>query len=243
MFNNQPIEKLAYRNDGLLEVHSIFNTIQGEGPFTGQNAVFVRLAGCNLACPKCDTDYTSERSLLHPNDIVGAVEGYDPANKLVVITGGEPFRQDITELVLQLITHDFKVQIETNGTLPPPSGLFGELCAQVTYPHEACFIVCSPKTGNVHKSLRPLICAYKYVKSAGETMYAPNDGLPAQALDHIASPYLARPHVGFKGPIYIQPCDEQDDEKNAHNLKACVAAVMGHGYTLQLQIHKLINVE
>ena len=240
--NLQPIEKLAYRNDGLLEVHSIFNTIQGEGPFTGQNAVFVRLAGCNLACPKCDTDYTSERSLLHPSDIVGAVEGYDPANKLVVITGGEPFRQDITELVLKLISAKYNVQIETNGTLPPPSAYFQDFCQ--FYPGMGrCFIVCSPKTGNVHKSLHPLICAYKYVKSAGETMYAPNDGLPAQALDHIASPYLARPHVGFKGPIYIQPCDDQDEEKNSLNLKSCVTAVMEHGYTLQLQVHKLISME
>ena len=241
--NLQPIEKLAYRNDGLLEVHSIFNTIQGEGPFTGQNAVFVRLAGCNLACPKCDTDYTSERELMHPIEVFAKIKGFDAPNKLVVITGGEPFRQNISELVVELIVKGFKVQIETNGTLPPPSELFAELCAQLTYPHAACFIVCSPKTGNVHKKLQPLICAYKYVKSADETMYAPNDGLPAQALGHTASPYLARPQVGFEGPIYIQPCDEQDEEKNSLNLKSCIDAVMEHGYTLQLQVHKLISME
>jgi len=49
--NQQPIEKQFLHPKGDLEVHSIFLTIQGEGPFTGQRAVFVRLAGCNLQCP------------------------------------------------------------------------------------------------------------------------------------------------------------------------------------------------
>ena len=54
-FNGQPIEKVQRTFDGTLEVHSIFKTIQGEGPFCGTPAVFIRLAGCNLQCPWCDT--------------------------------------------------------------------------------------------------------------------------------------------------------------------------------------------
>ena len=56
MINKQPIEKREPSYEGTLQVHSIFKTIQGEGPFCGTPCVFVRLAGCNLQCPACDTD-------------------------------------------------------------------------------------------------------------------------------------------------------------------------------------------
>ena len=49
--NIQPIEKRELSTDGSVQVHSIFYTLQGEGPFAGQPAVFVRLAGFNLQCP------------------------------------------------------------------------------------------------------------------------------------------------------------------------------------------------
>lgn len=40
---------------GLLQVQDVFYTIQGEGPFAGRTAVFIRLTGCNLRCWFCDT--------------------------------------------------------------------------------------------------------------------------------------------------------------------------------------------
>ena len=67
--NSQPIEKRS-RDADVLEVHSIFYTLQGEGPFCGSPAIFIRLAGCNLQCPGCDTDYTSKREHLSPETIV-----------------------------------------------------------------------------------------------------------------------------------------------------------------------------
>ena len=61
--NTQPAEKQVKSSGLILAINSIFYTIQGEGPFAGSPAVFVRLAGCNLQCPMCDTEYTSRQQM------------------------------------------------------------------------------------------------------------------------------------------------------------------------------------
>ena len=241
--NKQPIEKKRYSEDGYLEVHSVFYTIQGEGPFTGVPAVFVRLAGCNLKCPACDTDYTSVRQFTDPEQLLYRVFDANPGaatGGLIVVTGGEPFRQNIYPAVKKFLDAGFTVQIETNGTLPPPNIAFYELCSRDTNEPNKCFIVCSPKTGAVNSELKPLICAYKFVMAHDSV---DEDGLPILALDHTASPRVARPHVGFTGKTYLQPCDDKMPIVNQRNLRSCVASVLKHGYTLNLQIHKLAEVE
>ncbi len=229
--NQQPPEKQNLLHPGLLQVHSIFRTIQGEGPFTGRRAVFVRLAGCNLQCPLCDTEYTAERQDLTPAAIVLEIDRLvtrttrDP-NPLVVITGGEPFRQNLTALVRHLLDAEYQVQIETNGTL------YQEL------PFDKITVVCSPKTGTVSRKLHPHVSALKYVLHADRMMF---DGLPASALDHSAAPHLARPWPEFKGTVYVQPVDIPGS--NVEHLDATVESVLENGYTLCLQTHKIIGVE
>lgn len=253
MINIQPIEKLSRNSGEVLDVHSIFKTIQGEGPFAGRAAVFIRLAGCNLQCPACDTEYTQGRIKQDVSLIVGQVQQLFPvlspqhyprvhrASPLVVVTGGEPFRQDLHPLVTTLVARGYTIQIETNGTLPPRQIEF-----RVNVNHDfkierACFVVCSPKTNNINKALRPLIAAYKYVmdsRSVGP------DGLPLLALGNGTIPYVARPPAGFRGPIYLQPCDDKNPVQNAENLDACIESVLANSaYTLQLQVHKLIEME
>lgn len=246
MINIQPIEKRNYRDDGMIEVHSAFNTIQGEGPFTGHRAVFIRLAGCNLQCPSCDTEYTSTRQLLDADGIVALVDGLRCNNMdnemqsyLVVITGGEPFRQDVGPAVYALLANGYRVQIETNGTLAPPARL-EEVCSKDLTDRGACFIVCSPKAGKVNPVIERIACAYKYVMDEGNVAA---DGLPVIALDHSASPHVARPPLGFSGPIYLQPCDDKNDVFNRANLAACVQSSMTYGFILQLQVHKILGVE
>lgn len=233
VLNAQPIEKRNHSSDNSLEVHSVFHTIQGEGPLTGHPAIFIRLAGCNLQCPLCDTDYTSARERLSPEALLKRVRDLHPGPRLVVITGGEPFRQDITLLVLLLIDEDYQVQIETNGTLAPPPGLPG-FDADV-------WLVCSPKTSRVHPDTLARTNAWKYVLKHGDVA---EDGLPLRALDHTARPYVQRPPPGFPvSAVYVQPADEQDSVLNRCNLAASVKSCMTHGFTLQLQIHKIIGVE
>ena len=235
--NKQQPQKPDYRTDGALEVHSIFSTIQGEGPFVGQRATFIRLAGCNLQCPQCDTEYLVSK---HPDidteypgkylqevtHILDEVVIYP--NDLVVITGGEPFRQNLLPLVVALLDANFIVQIETNGTL------YQDL------PYQAITVVCSPKTGSINKDLLPHIAALKYVVSSDDV--AKEDGLPNHALGHPAMPRLARPPEGFEGYVYIQPADEKDEEKNQWNLEAAVHSTLKFGYILCLQVHKIAGV-
>ena len=56
----------------MIQLAEIFYSVQGEGTWTGTPAVFVRLAGCNLACDFCDTDY-SLRRIASVEDVVAAV--------------------------------------------------------------------------------------------------------------------------------------------------------------------------
>lgn len=235
--NAQPIEKRATDELGRIDVHSIFHTIQGEGPFCGTPSVFVRLAGCNLQCPGCDTDYTSQRRKLLPSQIVELVEEMMPRG-LVVITGGEPFRQDITNLIVGLHDGGFYVQIETNGSLSPSFIHWNKK------PHErmGAYLVLSPKTGKVNPRAWAEACCVKYVGECGDL--AADDGLPVRALRHTANPRLARPPEWWDRPIYLQPMDDHSDPAaNRLNLLACVDSCMRHGYIIQLQIHKLLGVE
>ena len=235
LVNTQPIEKQDLRPDGSLEVFKIFFTIQGEGPYAGHRAVFIRLAGCNLQCPGCDTDYTSTRKRMTVDELtaaVGRLLSEVPTNRnlidLVVITGGEPFRQNLVPLCAALFNMGCGIQIETNGTL------YQEL------PHYV-EIVCSPKTGAIHRRLGPRLAALKYVVNADQV--AEDDGLPVYALRHSASPRLARPPHDFTGDVYIQPMDVQAPEENRRHEKAAVDSAMKHGHILCLQVHKHLNLE
>jgi 7-carboxy-7-deazaguanine synthase len=227
--NTQPVSKTQLNETGQLDIVKIFSTIQGEGPFAGVPAIFIRLWGCNLQCPHCDTDYTSYSSSLTPRDILEEVENQVSSVNLVILTGGEPFRQNITPLVKLLIEAGYQVQIETNGTLFLPD-----------LPYDNIVVVCSPKTGTINKNLAPHITALKYVLHADQVC---EDGLPASALGHPAHPHVARPPDDYLGLIYVQPMDELDEAKNQRHLQATLDSVMRFGFTLCLQLHKIINFD
>lgn len=233
-FNTQPPEARDFSNGGgLLQVHSIFHTIQGEGIYAGVPSVFVRLAGCNLQCPGCDTEYTQGRMVTPINSILERIGDLFPETpferpRLVVITGGEPLRQNISPLCHALLSLGAMIQVETNGTYnPPPS-----------FPSQVK-IVCSPKASRVAPALLGHISAYKYVLQAGRVN--PNDGLPNSILgkDDLAP---ARPHPAFEGPVYISPMDEQNKELNQANLEAAVKICLRFGYIFNLQLHKLLGL-
>jgi 7-carboxy-7-deazaguanine synthase len=107
----------------LLGLAEIFYSVQGEGTWTGTPAVFVRLAGCNLACTFCDTDYALRLRATVPQ-IIARVRAAGGECPLVILTGGEPLAQAAApELIAALRADGRRVHIETNGTidveLPP----------------------------------------------------------------------------------------------------------------------------
>ncbi len=101
----------------MLQLVEIFYSIQGEGAHMGKPAVFVRLAGCNLACAFCDTDYSLKLVAQVP-EVVDRVRSLGGDCPMVVITGGEPLAQRETlALIAALQQAGKRVHIETNGTV------------------------------------------------------------------------------------------------------------------------------
>lgn len=234
--NAQPIERAEPSDLSVagLDVHSIFPTLQGEGPFVGQPAIFIRLAGCNLQCPLCDTEYTEGRCRFSIPGIYDSILEHVTGTwrPLIVITGGEPFRQrNLGDLCKFLLDKGYRVQIETNGTL----------YQTLPWHSRDLTVVCSPKAGKINAQLLPRIGYFKYVVTAGDVAM---DGLPNKALDHSAGPKgVARPPEGFeRHRIYVQPVDTADDTENKEHLAVAMQSSRQHGYSLCLQTHKFLNL-
>ena len=242
--NTQKPEPRSKGDGSTLDFHSMFFTLQGEGPFTGHRSIFVRLAGCNLQCPGCDTEYTEGRVELDINRLFGMViemarvngiKGNE--NLLIVITGGEPLRQPIGKFVALLLDTGFTVQIESNGVFLPDEHLENMLHNRVHSLH----LVVSPKTKRIHEVTAKLATCFKYV--IDHRSVDPIDGLPIMALEHPASTGVARPPLGNRRPIYVNPYDVQDDAENQLNLRAAADSAQRFGYIAGVQLHKLIGLE
>jgi organic radical activating enzyme len=101
----------------MMQLAEIFYSIQGEGTWSGTPAVFVRLAGCNLACDFCDTDY-SLKFLATVDDVVRMVREAGGDCPMVILTGGEPLAQVETLGLIEALRSDGRrVHIESNGTI------------------------------------------------------------------------------------------------------------------------------
>jgi len=123
-------------------VKEMFLTLQGEGVQSGRRAVFLRFAGCNLwsgreqdrataQCRFCDTDFVGTDGIgggkfadaVSLAEQVESVWGPGVADRMVVITGGEPMLQLDGALIDALHERGFRIAVESNGTLAAAKGI------------------------------------------------------------------------------------------------------------------------
>ena len=127
-----------------MRVNETFLSLQGEGRFTGTPVFFLRLSGCNLQCPFCDTNHQGYKEMSE-EEIVQEACLHEPRH--IVITGGEPAMQLTQSLIDKLHEAGFFVQVETNGTMPLPEGID--------------WVTCSPKGQTVLESVDELKVLYE----------------------------------------------------------------------------------
>lgn len=243
--NTQPPERPGAGTVDAVELTGPpFLTIQGEGPYTGRRAVFVRLAGCNLSCSRCDTLYTTNRRTFAVSEVGEWMKDLAGVNlvhsTVAVITGGEPFRQlGLAELMRHLaedVGFD-RVQVETNGTL------FLEDVMKVMASPSASYytVVCSPKSRLINGGLMAgMVHYWKYVLAADAV--SPDDGLPLSVLGQKVIPYRPPPTTENVRRTFVNPEWSDDPAVYAANVEACVRSCLKFGYRMGLQVHKLVHV-
>jgi len=205
----------------ILKIKEIFWSFQGEGLRLGQPSIFLRLSGCTLRCPFCDT-----REAWENGHFLGVAEIIDQIARLsreypcsqVVITGGEPLEQDLSGLVPALKARNYFICLETNGSL------FQELPSD--------WWTVSPKEGSdyhIHEGLYSRIAEVKLVVT------------PALDLGVVKG---LRERVGEGVPIFLQPesGDKEGYRKTFQLFSACQRSGLPH-IRCGLQLHKLYEVK
>jgi hypothetical protein len=217
MFGKNEIVGQKYFNDAgdKLFITSIFYTLQGEGPYRGEPAVFVRLAKCNLACSFCDTYFDGgdwltfgeiDRRIFNVvSDYFGGVHPDWIEKKVgLVITGGEPMLQKNLGPFLDMMQDHFAwTQIESNGTV------WQDLPETTT-------LVCSPKClekdGKPIKYLKPNTDVMDRANCLKFVMNADQDS-PYSSIPDWAHEYAAQGKQVFISPMNIYNREPQKSKQ------------------------------
>jgi 7-carboxy-7-deazaguanine synthase len=233
VFGKNKVMKQDLTSDGTF-LHVVkgspFFTLQGEGPYSGHAAVFIRLHGCMLRCTFCDTVFDNPNDpRWHIHDLAKDARFIAPNAKLAVLTGGEPLRQQIVPLCVQLMAYGFKVQIETAGVY------------WIDGINIVSEIVCSPKTPTIHPMIYEHAKAFKYVIDVEQNFSDDYPYVPITATQPGARPArLATPRPG--APVYLSPCDTYDEEHNARNRQLVADLALRYNVIASCQLHKVLQI-
>jgi 7-carboxy-7-deazaguanine synthase len=227
---------------GALLINELFETVQGEATFTGSPAVFIRLQGCPVACPWCDTK--GSWSIEDENEIpptlmgekvkdaptfarMGAIElakqvlGTTRARH-IVITGGEPALYDLRPISEIFIEAGRTVQLETSGT------------SEIRIDPRA-FVTVSPKVG-MPGGLKVRDDALLRADEIKMPVGKPAD---VERLRAVIGQLMAAKGVRAGGvpTVWLQPLS-QSEKATA----LCVEAATTHGWRISVQTHKYLGV-
>lgn len=198
-----------------MRVQEIFSTIQGEGYWAGAACDFVRLYGCPVGCPWCDTGYADGGKYIKSESMTLSQIVSQATAPRITISGGEPFVQpDLPRLVQMFIDRGSSVAIETSGSFWRSV-------------HDDAWVTLSPK-----QHVSP---AYPVVNDmwerANEVKIVVSDG---SELEVYAS-QLKR----FEGLVYLQPEWTRKDTA----IQAIMSIMAVHtDYRLSVQTHKFIGI-
>ena len=198
-------------------VNEIFYSLQGEGFWSGTPMVFVRLSGCNLRCPFCDTDHSTFTEM-SADEIAGQVAETGRDCHRVCITGGEPALQLDTGLVEALHKCGCSIHLETNGTRPLPPGID--------------WITLSPKEDVPGLEGNGIVV----LESAQEVKLVYDGTLSEDRLRH----WEAFPAAWH----FLQPCDTGEPERNRALTGQAIGHILSRAglWRLSLQTHKLTGI-
>jgi 7-carboxy-7-deazaguanine synthase len=215
-------------------VNELFTTIQGEARYTGTPSTFIRLQGCPVGCPWCDTKQTWTVEPTHMVDAATMIRKVEPTKSYaymtaaelvasvkdreprhVVLTGGEPCLYDLTELTDALNAEGYMVQIETSGCFPVRC-------------HPSTWVTCSPKI-DMPGGLKVL---EESLARADEVKYPVGKWADVEVMRTLQSRYKLKPE-----DVWVQPLS-QSPKATA----ICIEAATTMGWRVSLQTHKYAGV-
>jgi len=204
-----------------LPVHEQFLSWQGEGAHLGRSAYFVRLYGCPLQCPWCDSAGTWHPGYL-PSDIARespasiAQRAADSGAELVVVTGGEPTIHDLADLANALSLRGLAAHLETSGSF----GIRGRFD----------WVTLSPKWARL-----PLP---ENLERASELKLIVEDANSVEKWIQFLGPALSE-----ERPVWLQP--EWSQRSNREVLDAISRTVRERGapFRAGYQVHKLYRAD
>ena len=213
----------------------IYKSVQGESSFTGRPCIFVRLAGCNLRCSWCDSEYTfTGGHKMSLDEVVAEIKKLAPV-KLVEITGGEPLLQEreLIPLMERLMAESYEILLETSGERP-----LANVPRQV---HKIVDVKC-PASGEggsfrlENLELLTLEDEAKFVIANREDYEFARDFVRQHRLESLVRDVL------FSPAFRKDPTPERDTRNCLLNPKELVEWILADGLKVRLglQVHKFI---